>query len=827
MCSVPSLAPDMERAILYDMKYFAIALVLLAAPRSASAQPQPTPSQAAQLLQQPGLAGQVRSRIAESGLTPQQIRARLQAAGYSATLLDAYLGTAATGQADPTPGREELAAIRALGLPEVVIPGQEAELDTGLVLRVRAEASPVFGVDVFRRTTTQFLPTLSGPVPADYRLGPGDNLVLILTGDVELAHQLQVTREGFILIPQVGQVHVANLTVDQLRSLLFTRLGRVYSGVTRSVNATTRFDITVASVRAVQVYVVGEVAQPGAYLVSSLGTVLTSLYAAGGVTERSNMRAIELRRPGASPQRLDLYDYLLRGDTRHDVRVQTGDVVFVPVHGTRAEVRGAVIRPYVYELAASESLTDLVAAAGGFRADAVRARVSLERLVPAARRRPDVPPRVVIEVPLGADGAVPALPIEDGDVVLVDSLGRGRGNYVQINGSVYQPGRYGLEPGMRLSRLVSLAGGFRPATYAGRAHIERLNLADSTRSMLPVALPSDSAAPWPQDLELRDYDVVTIYGRPEMRDSITVAITGMVNQPGRFLWREGMTLRDLVLMARGPTPGAYLVEAEIARLPADRSRGQMATTTRVPLDSTYLFDRDSLGRYIGPPGLPVPGSGAPEVRLDPYDNVLILRQPDFEFQRTVAIFGEVQFPGRYALRAKDDRLVDLVQRAGGLTPRAYPEGIRFIRREGNAGRINIDLPRAQRNGDDRNNIILQPGDSVYVPEYLPSVRVAGAVNSPGSVLWRRGAGLSYYIEAAGGYARLADRGGTSVRQPNGEVQKPVRNLIIFRSEPQPGPGAEVTVPARDPADRTDVVGIFTSVAQLLTGVLTLAVVLTR
>jgi len=487
----------------------------------------------------------------------------------------------------------------------------------------------VFGVDVFRRTTTQFLPLLSGPVPADYRLGPGDQLVLILTGDVELAYTLPVTREGFILIPQAGQIFLSNLTLDQLRNVLYTRLGRVYSGVGRGAGATTRFDITVASVGAVQVYVVGEVNQPGAYQVSSLGTVLTSLYAAGGVTERANTRRIEVRRAGNAVATFDLYDYLLRGDTRNDIRMQTGDVVFVGLRGTRVSVRGAVIRPAVYELTERETLADLIQASGGFRPEASLQRISVERIVPPEQRTAEGPQRVVVDVPLtqGAGGrvVVPPFALQDGDVVSVGAISGARRNFVQIRGNVYQPGTFSLEPGMRFSRLVQLAGGFQPATYAGRAHIERLNLADSTRTVIPVELPRDSAAPWPQDLALEDYDIVTVYDRTDMRVGIYVAIAGMVTRPGRFSWREGMTLRDLVLMARGPRIGADLREAEIARLPADRSQGQMATTVRMPMDSTYLFDRDSLGRYIGPPGLTFQASGTPEVPIEPHDNVLILR----------------------------------------------------------------------------------------------------------------------------------------------------------------------------------------------------------
>ncbi|PYP48872.1 MAG: hypothetical protein DMD45_16840, partial [Gemmatimonadetes bacterium] len=291
----------------------------------------PSPAQAQSALQQavqqnPALADVIRQKIAQSGMTPDQVRARLQASGYPPSLLDAYLGAQTPGQAAPVPGAQEIAAVQALGLPAAAGAGEVLPVDTGLVRAVAGPKSNVFGVDVFQRTSTQFLPLLAGPVPPDYKLGAGDALVLILTGDVELAYTLQVTREGFILIPQVGQVFVSNLTLDQLRDVLYARLGRVYSGVKRSAGATTRFDISVANVRANQVYVVGEVAQPGAYQISSLGTVLTALYAAGGLTDRASLRAVDIRRAGKVVATLDLYDYLLRGDTHSDLRLETGDV---------------------------------------------------------------------------------------------------------------------------------------------------------------------------------------------------------------------------------------------------------------------------------------------------------------------------------------------------------------------------------------------------------------------------------------------------------------------------------------------------------------------
>src|SRR5438094_3774959 len=734
--------------------------------------PQPAQAQAAlqQAIQQnPGLADVLRQRLQQSGLTPDQIRARLQASGYPANLLDAYLGGTTPGPS-VAPGANELAAVQALGLAPITLPVAALPVDTGLVRAARGVApveapSRVFGVDVFRRTTTQFLPLLSGPVPADYKLGPGDQLVLILTGDVELAYTLQVTREGFILIPQVGQLYVANLSLDHLRDVLYTRLGRVYSGVRRSANATTRFDISVANVRANQVYVVGEVAQPGAYQISSLGTVLTALYAAGGVTERAKLRAVEVRRVSKPLAALDLYDYLLRGDTRNDLRLETGDVVFVPVHGTRVEVTGAVRRAAVYELKPGENLSSLIVAAGGFRPEASLRRVVIERILPAAERGAEATARARIEVALG------------------------------------------VRPGSRELGAVPSGGSVTASPV------------DPPRSLIvgSVLIPQ---------MQLQDGDVVTVEALPDAPEAYFVSITGMIQNPGRYPWRPGITLRDLVRLARGPRVGALLKEAEIARLPTDRAEGQLATTVRAPMDSTYLFDRRSSGRYVGPPGLPAPAAGAPEVQLQPFDNVLILRQPEFELQRTVTVTGEVRYPGNYALKTKGDRLAELLQRAGRLTQRAYADGIRFARDVNGAGRINIDLAKALRDAGSRDNVILQPGDSLFIPEYIPSVKVVGAVNAPGSVLYRKGAGLGYYIDAAGGFAYTADQSRTSVRSAGGEVATR-HKFLFFRSDPKPGPGSEVTVPLKDTSNPTNDVAFVGAIAQILGSTVAIIVVATK
>jgi len=718
------------------------------------AQNPPPPSQAQGALeraieQNPGLADVLRQRIEQSGLTPEQVRARLQAGGYPSNLLDPYLSSTPLGQSAPAPGVQELTAIQALGLQPIAVRVDSLPVDTGLINSGRGEGaggrSRVFGVDVFRRTTTQFMPLLSGPVPADYKLGAGDVMVLILTGDVELAYTLQITREGFVLIPQVGQVYVSNLTLDQLRDVLYQRLGRVYSGVKRSAGATTRFDVSVVNVRVNQVYVVGEVSQPGAYRISSLGTVLTALYAAGGVTDRANMRGIEIQRLSKRVATLDLYDYLLRGDTRNDIRLETGDVVFVPVHGTRVQISGGVLRPAIYELGENESLSDLIRVAGGFRSDAELRRIAIHRILLAGDRGPGPVMRTVVDV---------ALPLAS----------------ATTHGSAVHRGE---DP------------------------------------MSGVIIPT---------VGLQDGDSVVIDVVPPLGSTYYVAIAGMVVKPGQYPWHPGMTLRELVLLARGPRVGASLKEAEIARLPEDRAKGQLATTIREPMDSTYLFQRDSSGRFVGPPGPTTPGSGAPEVKLEPYDNVLILKQPEFDFQRTVVVAGEVRYPGTYSLRSKSERLADIIGRAGGLTTQAYPDGIRFVRTSG-VGRINVDLTRALKDTMSRHNLILQAGDSIHVPEYQPSVKVLGAVNSPGSVLWQQGRELDYYVSAAGGFSYRADKGRVNVRYANGDVRTK-RKSLFFSSSPKPGPGSEVFVPVRDTTQGTNYVQLFGSIAQIIASTVT-------
>ena len=851
----------------------------------------PTPDQARDMLQnQPDMVRQLRERLRESGLTDDQIRARLRAAGYPENFLDQYLSGADTSLA-VRPGARTLDAVTALGilspqeldslqltdsafamsdsLRQVLDSLRYLHLDSlradslaDSVESIRPGGLALFGVQTFRKLSTQFEPMDAGPVDENYRLGPGDALVLILTGDVEQAHMLEVTREGFIVIPQAGQLYVANLTMGQLEDQLYDRLGKAYSGVRRSPNARTRFQISLAKLRKIQVYVAGDVVRPGAYPISAAGTVLNALYAAGGPTMNGSFRRVDIRRGGVLVDSVDVYDYLTRGINPSGVRLQAGDVVFVPVHGALAKVAGKVKRPAVYELRPDETLRDLLGYAGGFDPSA-QARVTINRVLPPSAR--GVPGRARVVIAIGGDqfvnGEAPEVPMAPGDSVTVHEVGP-RLRTVTVRGDVWVEGAVGHTPGMRLSDAIRLAGGPKPDVYLGRILVTRVR-EDSSMVQLRSAF-RDSTGAVTDDLVLEEEDEIRVFSRSSFRAERYVAVVGAVRKPGRVPYREGMTVRDAVLLADGLTPDAWLQEAEIARLAQDSTPGALATTVRVPLDSTYLFGRKPGDSYGGPPGLPAPATGSPETELEPYDNLLIMRQPGWELQRSVAITGQVRFPGRYSLRTKTEKVSDLVARAGGLTSEAYPEGVQFYRsytagrptggdpyspvldtprpavtprgrqlagdsvRRSVPERVGIDLPRVLKDTTFQDNIVLMGGDSIYIPEFDPVVMVRGAVNSPGPVAFEPGKNLDWYVDRAGGYTQTGDDDRPYVTQPNGEREGVKRRTILADRVPHPKPGSVVYVPAKViREDRGTAAAVLGTVAQVLGLLTTIIVVATR
>ncbi len=612
--------------------------------------------------------------------------------------------------------------------------------------------------------------------------------------------------------------------MQQLDDLLYSRLGRAYSGVRRGAGASTHFDVTVSRLGTSQVSVLGDVATPGSYRVSKLGTIMSALYAAAGPTQNGDMRNIELRRAGQTAGTLDLYDYLLSGNASNDLRVMTGDIVFVPPRGARVRLSGAVIRPATYELKPNETLRELLRMAGGFRAEADRRRLQIDRVVPPEQRTAAGKDRVLFDV---ASGSLEnsTEPLRPGDIVHVLEIAPHVSNRIAVTGNVWSPGAMAFTPGMTLSDALHRAGGLKPDSYLGEVLVTRLT-ADSRRQMLRTAVYDTIGRPV-NNLSLADGDEISVFSTTDFRPVRYITVNGAVRQSGQIPFREGMTLHDAVLLAGGMQEGALLTNAEIARLPESRAAGVTAVTTIVPLDSSYLLDLGADGKYHGPPGFAAPTAKAPEVLLQPYDAVLIKRQPEWQLLQTVTVEGEVQYPGAYSLVRKTEKLSDIIARAGGLTTAAYPDGIVFVRKQNSIGRVGVDLPHVLRDPSYIDNLQLVDGDAVLIPRYTPVVTVRGAVNSQVGVAYVPGANLDYYIRSAGGESIKGDRGHAYVTQPNGKVDANHRNVFGFTSEPRPQPGSMVFVPEKDSTDKRDWMQITATFTSILGSLVAIAAIVKK
>lgn len=810
------------------------ALSLCTAVASASAQQLPPPGtppeQIRQQIDAMGLRGQLLERIRSSGMTPEQVRQELARRGYDPSLLDAYMDQTVT--APPEPNATVLSAVEALGVlqPQIpdsllmAVPADRAMPDSSAIERERGLR--VFGLEVFSRGTTEFEPITTGAVPQSYVVGPGDELVLFLTGDVERTYQLPVTREGFIVIPQVGQVWVNGLTLEQVRDRLYTHLGRAYSGVRRGPEATTQFQVSLGRLRPNQVYVSGRVMQPGSYLVSSVASALNALYQAGGPTPTGSFRDVRLLRGGDLVERLDLYAYLLQGDNLNDVRLEPGDVLFIPTHLAQVSIEGVVPNPAIYEMRPGETLADLVAFAGGLDAPAHLRRARITRILPPEERIAAGVDRTVVDVSL-ADvlrdpESAPAL--APGDAVEIFPIVAEVRNVVTAQGGVWHPGTFQYTPGMRLWDLIRMADGLADDAYRGRAQIVRLDRQDSTLSIVPVSLETGADGAPVDNPELREFDVLRVVEESAFTTTFPVTITGEVREAVRDTFFEGMTLRDLIIRAGGLEPTADLT-VHVARLPdpTSRSADQTAEIVEVQLDSSYFVSSQDQRLYLG--DLP-PGDAAAGFQLRPYDRVLVRRLPDIELDRAAKVTGEVRYPGTYTLQRKDERLSSVLGRAGGLSTTAFAGGARFFR---SGTLVNVNLPEAMENRGSRHDLVLLPGDSLFVPEYDPVVLVRGAVNAPGgevAVLFQEGAGLEYYIEQAGGYSRFADRDNVNIRYANGSGAT-VDRFLVFSRRPEPGPGSTVTIPALRDEDRTNWPGLISDLAQVAAALTTVLVVISR
>lgn len=668
-------------------------------------------------------------------------------------------------------GMEPAARTDPASAPRPFVPREEPAIVPDTLVEV-ARQEPVagepLGFEIFRWAPTTFEPLTYGPVGEDYPLGPGDELTLTLWGDAQLALTLTVTREGSVTLPDVGQVAVSGLPLGAARERIRASLSRVYSGLRgTSGRSTTSLSLSLGKLRSIQVFLLGNVVRPGGYTLSAVSRALNALYAAGGPTLDGSLRDVRIVRGGEVVAHVDLYDVILRGAGQEMPRLENGDVVFVPPAARRVALAGPLRRSGRIELKDGEELRELLTIAGGVLPEADLSRAQIDRVTPPEMReaRPGQG-RIAIDVPLRdvLAGSAPDVSLRDADSITVFQLGSRRTNTVNLTGrGVVRPGVYQYRDGMKVSELIALAGGVTPDAYLDRAQVVR-TLRDSTRASLhfvpSLALGGDAH----EDIVLQTMDDVSIRSKWDLEERQSVTVHGLVRSPGRYELLEGMTMTDLLMRAGGFTDDAYAVRAELTRVGSGR---QLADTVRVPLqrDLTLCVEASSF-------------------RLQPHDALFIRRDPDYREPEFVTLTGEVRFPGTYTLTRRDERVSDLVRRAGGLTPEAYAGGARFARLGG--AQLAIELPRALRHRASRHDLILLAGDTLIVPRHSPTVAIEGAVLNPVTALHQPGAKVGHYIIQASGYRSDADRRAVVVISPSGRV----------RRGGQPEPGSRIIVPAR-------------------------------
>ena len=757
-----------------------------------------------------------------TGLSREELVRQYEAATGKAASDTAGAGAAATepgrtslqgiDDTNPTPRWRDTDAIVVLpySRPDTAATAADAAVDSNLV-----GENATFGASFFHLDAGVFQPPSFGPVPDDYRLGVGDELVIHAWGEVDFQLTRVVDRDGCIILPRTGKIVCAGRTLGQAAASVREQLARSHASIDPGANASgngagTQVEVTLGQLRPIRVYVIGEAARPGSYQLSSASTVLTALYAAGGPATTGSYREIRLLRGSQVVAKLDLYDYLVRGERGGDRLLQEGDTVFIPDRQRRVQVTGPVRRPMYYEMTAGESLADLLQYAGGLTPQAVQDLVHIRRVLAPKDRKPGQPDHVFLDVALAGGRPAPGSPageLLDGDHVVVDSIGERLDRFVDVRGSVKVPGRYEYRDGLTVNDLVAMAGGLWPDAMSDQAVIDRTSPEGDLFSVtIRLKEVLDGAAP-PVPPQTRD--VLHVFARWELQRRPQVYITGEVYQPVSPQWRQGMTLRELVLKAGGLKDSANLLQAEVSRLLEDavtslditKRPEQTVTVINVPLGADFLARDDGF-------------------MLRPYDRVAIRRLPWWENQQTVMIRGEVFFPGQFSLERKDERLSALIRRAGGLRPDAYLEGARVVRGQDGVGNVALDLAQALAEPGSEHDIILQNGDEVIIPDRMFTVKVVGEVGFPTSLVWEEGKKINWYVDRAGGYLEKADKGKSRVVWPNGmSLPNKGGSKVIA--------GSTIIVPRKAPPEGESTLAVLKEISGILAGLATAWLVIDR
>lgn len=693
----------------------------------------------------------------------------------------------------------------------------------------------VFGRNIFNNKLLTFEPNLNMVTPSDYKLGAGDYVYIDIWGASQETFEGTVSPDGTMTLSGIGPIKLSGLTVKDANTYLKRKLGKYY--------ADSDINLTVGETRSIQVQVMGEVAVPGTYTLSSLSSTFNALYAAGGISNIGTLRDIKVFRQGKEVATIDVYDYILNGNISGDVRLQDNDVIIVGAYDCLVKIAGKVKRPMFYEMKKDESVSTILDYSGGFTGDAYKKNVRLIR-----KSGSEYSIHTINEFDLST------FMLNDGDSLFVDSVIPRFSNMVEIRGAVFHPGMYQMGGEINTVRdLVSVSEGLREDAFTGRAVMHRTK-DDLSLEVVPVdilGIIEGRVA----DILLKKNDVLFVPSKLDMMGERTLKITGEVNYPGTYVFASNTTIEDLILQAGGLTNSASMVKVDVFRRIYD-AKANVVSDTIAETHSFALKD-----------GFVV--DGVQGFVLEPFDEVVVRQSPSYVKQQTVTISGSVSFSGDYTMSTRDYRLSDLVRDAGGLASNAYAKGARLERRMTDDERLqrettlrasqialyeesmksenkNFDLNRAdslltmkldigetypvaisldkaleEPNGLD--DMVLREGDKLIIPQYSNTVKVSGDVMYPISMNYQKGKSLKYYIKRAGGYGDNARKKRVYAIYMNGSVE-----LISHNSSKDIQPGCEIVVPSKQQKRQlstAEMMSMGTSAASIATMIITVANIL--
>ncbi|WP_302259699.1 SLBB domain-containing protein [uncultured Bacteroides sp.] len=675
-----------------------------------------------------------------------------------------------------------------------------------------AQQDAVFGRNIFNTRNLTFEPNVNIATPPNYRLGPGDEVVIDIWGASQNTIRQQISPDGTINLEQLGPVFLSGMTVDRAQQYLTDELRKIYSDQSNQIR------VTLGNTRTIQINVMGEVVQPGTYALSAFSTVFHALYRAGGVSNIGSLRNVKVSRGGKIVATVDVYQFIMQGKTRDDIRLEEGDVIIVPAYDALVQITGNVKRPMRYEMKKGETLSTLLKYAGGFTSDAYTKSL---RIVRQNGKE--------YQVNTVDDTDYSVCKMHDGDVVTAEAILDRFTNKLEVRGAVYRPGIYELGGKLNTVReLVEKADGLMADAFTGRAVLYR-ERENKTREVKQIDIRAIMDGTQP-DIPLQKNDVLYIPSIHDLEDLGNVQIYGEVAHPGDYPYADNMTLEDLVITAGGLRESASVVRVDVAR----RIKDPKSTESSATIGQTFSFGLKDGFVVDGEPGF----------TLQPYDQVFVRRSPGYSAQQNVTVSGEVLYGGTYALTTKSERISSVIAKAGGATPFAYVKGakltrvaneeeirrmqdvVTLLRRQvgdamidslginvQNTFTVGIDLEEALANPGSDADIVLREGDVITVPEYNNTVKIDGAVMMPNTVSFKKGESVKYYISQAGGYGQNAKKSKKFIIYMNGQIAE-----VKGSGKSQIEPGCEIIVPSKRKKQFNigNLVGLTSSVASLAT-----------